>query len=45
MSLAHVSGWGKNEILDMSLEEINFWVDEAVELHNDLQPKTEDESE
>lgn len=36
MFLAHFSGWGHGEIMDMDLKELHFWVVESYKLHNEM---------
>lgn len=34
MFLAHFSGWGYKEIMEMPTREISIWYNEAVKMHN-----------
>lgn len=36
MFTAHVSGWQHSELMEMEPEELHFWYNEAVKLHNKL---------
>lgn len=36
MFLAHFSGWQHNQLMEMFTTEIQYWHQQAVEVHNEL---------
>lgn len=36
MFLAHFTGWGHGEIMEMALADLYFWVNEAYKLNNEM---------
>ena len=36
MFLAHFTGWGHGELMEMPLSEINFWVNESHKLNSKM---------
>lgn len=36
MFLAHVSGWSHESLMEMTIDELRWWYNEALKLHNKL---------